>query len=551
MLKELSPERKQWVEETLSSMTDEEKLAQTVCEIYSNIASSGDAASWLKKYPVGTVYVGSEVIDKDNKSFRQLKEEVSILRAETKIPLILCSDFEQGVGGQLDDDPFTCFPDSMAVAATGDPRYAYEAGRINALESGVLGVHWTFSTVTDLALGKDNPITLTRAFGSDPERMIPFIRAHIRGLQEHGCAATGKHFPGDGVDNRNQHFVTSFNPLTKEEWMNTYGKVWKSAIDEGLMTVMVGHIAMPELEKMDEKTHKYRPATASKRIMTDLLRGELGYRGLIVSDALGMNGFCSWADYETRMIDAFEGGVDVFLWPETERFLPMMKKALEEGRISRTRLDDAVRHVLELKARLDLKLGTVPFDGNGKKISREIAERALNLLRNENGTLPLAKKKDARYLVMVTPSNEKALKVLSPFAEALKAYGDVDYCSFAEMDEAKLGDYDCAILLNVARARYGDSRGWAPQIWPFLRSEKCARRVVIGFANPFFYYDVPSCDAYINAYNNYAETQKMAVKALFGELDFAGRSPIAIPGYVKEGDGLSLKNERGMRTDER
>ena len=541
MLKELTQTQKKWVEDTLSSMTEMEKICQMVCEIYSNISASGDVDAWLKKYPVGTVYVGSEVIDKENKSYRQLKEEVSIVNAKTKIPLILCSDFEQGVGGQLDNDPFTCFPDSMAIAAAGNAQYAYEAGRINALESGVLGVHWTFSTVTDLAMGKDNPITLTRSFGSDPDKMIPFIRSHIRGLQEHGCAATGKHFPGDGVDNRNQHFVTSFNPLKKEEWMATYGKVWKAAIDEGLMTIMVGHIAMPELEKMDEKTHKYRPATASKLLMTDLLRGELGYKGLIVSDALGMNGFCSWADYETRLIDAFNGGVDVFLWPETERFVPMMMQALADGKITSERLDDAVRHVLELKARLDLKLGVVPFDGNGKKISSEIAANALNLLRNEKNTLPLEKKKDAKYLVMVTPSNERAKTVMTPFAEALKEYGNVEYCLFKEMDEEKLGEYDAVMLLNVARARYGDSRGWEAQIWPFLKREECKKRIVIGFANPFFYYDVPSCDAYINAYNNYAITQKLVMDALFGKGDFPGKSPIEIPGYVKVGDGLTLK----------
>lgn len=543
MLKELTLEQKKWVEDTLGGMTVEEKILQIVCEIHSHIVKTGDVSAWLEKYPVGTVYVGSEVIDRENKTSKQLKEEVSIVSHKSRIPLILCSDFEQGVGGQLDDDPFTCFPDSMAIAATGNPDYAYEAGRINALESGTLGVHWTFSTVTDLAMGKDNPITLTRSFGSDPDAMIPFISSHIRGLQSHGCAATGKHFPGDGVDNRNQHFVTSFNPLKKAEWMATYGKVWKAAIEEGLMTIMVGHIAMPELEKMDEKTHKYRPATASKYIMTDLLRGELGYKGLIVTDALGMTGFCSWADYETRLIDSFNGGADVFLWPETEKFLPMMKKALADGRASLERLDDAVRHVLELKARLDFKLGIVPFEGNGKKTSSEIAQKALNLLRNENDTLPLQKKEDAKYLVMVTPSNERAKKVLSPFPEALKEYGKVDYCLFKEMEEERLGEYDAVFLLNVARARYGDSRGWEPQIWPFMGRENCKRRIVIGFANPFFYYDVPSCDVYINTYNAYAETQKLVCKALFGELDFAGKSPIEISGYVKVGDGLHLNKK--------
>ncbi len=542
MLKELTAEQKNWVETTLASLSTDEKILQMVCERYPYIAESGDPRGWLKQYPVGSVYVGSEVIDRDNSTSKQLKEEAGIIFDGAKVPIFGVSDFEQGVGGQLKDDPYTYFPEAMAVAAAGNIDDAYTMGKVTALEAGTLGVHGTFGTVTDLAMGKDNPITLIRSFGSRPEKTIPFLKAHIRGLQEHGCAACAKHFPGDGVDNRNQHFVTSFNPLTKEEWLKTYGKVWKEVIDEGVMTIMVGHIAMPELEGMDPVRQKYRPATVSKAIMTDLLRGELGYRGLIITDALGMNGFCSWADYDERMIDCFNAGADLFLWPETERFLQVIRAALAGGRVSMERLEDGARHVLELKARLDFQLGPKAYSGNGKDTALKIAQNALNLLRNVNQALPLKRKDGAKYCVMVTPSNPKAMEVLKPFVDELQKYGTVDYALFKDLDEEKIGSYDAVFLLNIARARYTDCRGWEPQIWPFLKADTDSKRIVVGFANPFFLYDVPSCDAFINAYSPHPESQRCAVRACFGEMDFHGKSPIDIPYFINAGDGLTLSD---------
>ncbi len=540
MLKQLTEEQKKWVEVTLNSLSLDEKILQTVCERYPYIAERCDAPAWLKQYPVGSIYVGNEVIDRDNSNSERLRKEAEIIFSGAKIPVIGASDFEQGVGGQLTDDPYTYFPEAMAIASAGDPEAARTVGRLTALEAGTLGVHWTFGTVTDLALEKDNPITLIRSYGSSPERILPFLKAHIQGLQDNGCAACAKHFPGDGVDNRNQHFVTSFNPLNKAEWMNTYGKVWREVIDEGVMTIMVGHIAMPELENMDPVRQKYRPATVSKRLMTGLLREELGFRGLIITDALGMNGFCSWADYDQRMLDCFNAGADMFLWPETERFLVLIRSALADGRADMERLDDAVRHVLELKARLNLELFPKPCSENGKKCAAKIARNALNLLRNVEHTLPLKRRPEAKYYVLVTPSDSRAMAVLRPFADALCEYGKVDFSVFKEMKEEALSTYDAVFLLNIARARYTDCRGWEPCIWPFLKNGSCSKRIVVGFANPFFLYDVPSCDAYINAYSPHPESQRSAVRAIFGEFDFCGRCPIDIPYYVQEGSSLKL-----------
>ncbi|MBE6371064.1 MAG: hypothetical protein E7055_03195 [Lentisphaerae bacterium] len=532
MLKELTESQKKQIEDTIRSLSFDEKIGQIVCERIINFEKKGPIADWLKKYPVGAVYVGSEVIDKTNMTEAEVKAQTDALLHTTGIPPVLVSDFEQGVGGQMNATRFTGFPEAMAIAATGDPKNAYTAGRITALEAGSINVHCTYGTVTDLALNRDNPITGIRSYGDKPDFIIPFLLEHIRGLQEHNCAACAKHFPGDGIDTRNQHFVTSFNPLTREEWMKSYGKVWKAVIDEGVMSVMIGHIAMPQLEPMDPVSQKYRPATVSKVILQNLLLGELGYRGLIISDALVMNGFCSWADYDTRMMDAFNAGIDLFLWPDAERFFDLMRRMEAQGRLSHERLDDAVRHVLEFKARLDLR--PAPCDlPDSHRIAEKMAQDALTLLRNTGRGIPLERKTDAVYWVLGTPSNELVHKAVNPFLEKLSEYGEVHYSALNDADFSELEKADAVILLNLGRARFVDYRGMSNNIWPFLANEKIRKRIVIGFANPFFLYDVPSCDAYISAWSAHPAAQREAVRVLFGESTCRGKSPVSIEGYVK------------------
>lgn len=533
MLKELTESQKKQIEETISSLSFDEKIGQIVCERIINFQKKGSIGDWLKKYPLGAVYVGSEVIDRTNMTEDEVRAQTAALQHTTRIQPILVSDFEQGVGGQMNETVFTGFPEAMAIAATGDPRNAYETGRITALEAGSLNVHCTFGTDADLALNRDNPIIGIRAFGSDPDKVIPFVTEHIRGLQEHNCAACAKHFPGDGIDTRNQHFVTSFNPLDKKEWMATYGKVWKAVIDSGVMSIMVGHVAMPKLEPMDPLSQKYRPATVSKVILQDLLRGELGYRGLIISDALCMNGFYSWADYDTRMLDAFNAGIDLFLWPDAECFFELMKRAEAEGRLSRERLDDAVRHVLEFKARLELKPKPC-FIPDAHRIADKMAQDALTLLRNTSRGIPLERKADARYYVLGTPSNERVHQTVEPFLKKLSEYGQVEFRLLdQELDIEKMQKADAVILLNLGRTRFGEYRGMSNNIWPFMANEQIRKRIVIGFANPFFLYDVPSCDAYIAAWTGHPAAQREAVRVLFGETVCRGKCPIVIDGYVE------------------
>lgn len=539
MLKELTAAQKQEIEATIQSLSFDEKIGQIVCERIIHFEKSGSISDWLKKYPVGAVYVGSEVIDKTNMTEAEVKAQTDALVNTNKIPPILVSDFEQGVGGQMNSGSFTGFPEAMAIAATGKPENAYTAGRITALEAASINVHCTFGTVTDLALNRDNPITGIRSFGDDPDHIIPFLLEHIRGLQEHNCAACAKHFPGDGIDTRNQHFVTSFNPLDKETWMRTYGKVWKAVIDAGVMSIMVGHIAMPELEAMDPVSQKYRPATVSKVILQDLLRRELGYRGLIISDALIMNGFCSWADYDTRIMDAFNAGIDLFLWPDTERFFDLMHRMEAEGKVSHERLDDAVRHVLEFKARLDLTPAQYDLP-DPHRIADKMAAEALTLLRNTGCCIPLERTPNAVYHVLGTPSNELVRKAVAPFLEKLSGYGEVKYSALEEADFTELEKADAVILLNLGRVRFMDYRGMSHAIWPLMANEKIRKRIVIGLANPFFLYDVPSCDAYIAAWSPHPAAQKEAVRVLFGESICRGKSPISIEGYVK---AQSYKNQ--------
>ncbi len=535
MLKPLTTAQAEWVENTLNRMTTDEKIAQMVCLRYPVIQKLGGVEDFLRRHPLGAVYVGSEAIDTDNMDAAALHRESETMGHSSAVPALLVSDFEQGVGSQLDNTSFTVLPESMAIAATGNTEYAYQSGAITAREANAVRVHCTFGTVIDLNLNRDNPITGVRAYGDKVETVIAMGCAEIRGLQDHNCAATAKHFPGDGADTRNQHYVTSFNPLSMDAWRETYGKVWQAVIDEGVMAIMVGHLAMPEYEPMDPVKKKFRPATCSKKIMTDLLRGELGYRGLIVSDALCMAGFNTWGTYEECIRDTVNGGTDLLLWPEQpEQVFPLVRQMVDNGEIPLSRINDAVRHVLELKARLKLERREISPEAlrENQRVAQQIAADSLTLLRNENQALPLSK--NQKYLALLTPPHPAAFEHLKIFKAAFDQYAELEFDTIDHFEQytGKYDQYEAVLLIGMGRVRFGDYRGMHGGIWPFMNDRSIRQRICISFANPFFLYDVPSVDAYVNCYSYYRETQLAAVRALFGEEQFRGKSPVSIVPYI-------------------
>ena len=432
MLEKLTKKQKRWVDSVFRSLTEDEKIGQLVDERGTYVMSRDiPVAQWLKKYPVGAIFTGSEVIENfSEKNGKTTTLQQAVSAAKLKLPVLFNGDFENGIGGGIEG--FTAMPRTMGLSATFSEKDYYDYGRIIGTEGRALNIRWTFGPVSDLNLNRENPVTNIRSVGDNPDHAVKVLTGIVRGMQEHGVAACLKHFPGDGTDTRNQHYVTSHNVLSKKEWDQMHGKVFRKLIEAGAMSIMIGHLAFPAYEPQDRKKGLWRPATCSKRIMTDLLRGELAFDGIIVTDALSMAGYLSWGDYETRILDTFNGGADIFLWPESETFFPLMRAALKDGRASRKRLDESVKRILAFKALLGLmpdeigkeeKIDLPALLRENRKDAIRISEDSITLLRNRDGILPLKLKKGARILLFFAPDQPGPNRHLQKFADKLSERG--------------------------------------------------------------------------------------------------------------------------------
>lgn len=249
----------------------------------------------------------------------------------------------------------TPLPFMMGLGATNDPEIAYDYGKATALEARSIGANWTFSPVSDLNINRRNPLVNNRAMTDDADRACRLLPQIVRGMQENGIAACAKHFPGDGMDYRDQHITTTVNSLEMADWYETFGKVYRNMIAAGVDSIMAGHIALPAYKQ--EKSARFDmplPATLNRALITDLLKGELGFEGVVVTDALGMGGFAGWYDSrEIAEIESFKAGCDMMLWP-TPAFADNLEKAILSGEVPMERLDDAVSRILRVKEKAGL-----------------------------------------------------------------------------------------------------------------------------------------------------------------------------------------------------
>lgn len=316
---------------------------------------------------------------------------------------VLC--LEKGGNGIAEEGTF--LGTEMAVAATDDYDMARKLGTICGREGSAVGCNWSFSPIIDIDYNYRNPITNTRTFGSNPERVKNMGVQYVRAVQKHGVAASIKHFPGDGMDERDQHLVTSINSMSCDEWDATYGAVYKACIEEGALTVMIGHIIHPAYsKKLDPslKDEEILPASLSKELLSGLLRTKLGFNGLIVTDATTMAGMTIPMPRSKAVPQTIAAGCDMFLFARNlDEDYAYMKKGVEDGVISQERLNDAVTRILALKASLKLpekqKDGSIiPNLEEAKKVvgcdehktwAKECADKAITLVKNEIGVLPI------------------------------------------------------------------------------------------------------------------------------------------------------------------
>ena len=392
-------------------MTLREKLGQMLMPYYFGVFTSAESADYknlvheVEENHVGGFIVGTTrgPLGIERSQVYPTAELTNELQRRAKVPLLIGADFESGTGMRLDEG--TSFPSAMAVGATGDPKLAYQIGKVIALESRAAGVHWIFAPDADVNNNPDNPIINIRSFGENPKSVGEFVAQEIRGIEENGGLATAKHFPGHGDVSVDSHLTLPTVPGDRKALEATELVPFRAAIGASVGSVMPGHLAVPAFEP-DASV----PATTSRNILTGLLRDELKYKGLVVTDAMDMGGVTSRYPPGEAAVRAVEAGADVLLMPPVpDAAMAGLERAVRSGRITEKRVDESVRRILQAKSRLGLDRNRLAdIEHLDEKFARpefaaqaqSIADRGVTLLRDTAHLLPLDATKPLRVLLV-------------------------------------------------------------------------------------------------------------------------------------------------------
>lgn len=538
----LSPDALRWVERTRDAMSVEAQIAQLFV-LSSRDDSTEENADLLAHAPGGIHRFPTRNLDAAWAATRDAIER-------SEIPLILSGDIE---GGTVSYPFTTAVPNQMGIAACDDLNLSAALADIIGRESRALGYNWSFTPVVDINRAFRNAVVGTRSYGSDPDRILDQARAYVRALQAQGVAACAKHWPGDGVDDRDQHLATTVNDMSLDVWEATFGRIFGSLVNDGVMTVMSSHIALPAFIRSvmpNAGADAFQPASVSRLLNEELLRGRLGFEGLIVSDATVMGGLTSWMARAEAVPALIENGCDVFLFsrdPATD--MALMLKGLREGRLSERRLHEAVTRFLSLKAALGLHDMSIdervaPLDEVRDTLRRpenvDVAARAvadsLTLVKDRDHILPISPDRH-RKIVLISDKGASFFsgapdRDFTPLRHSLEACGfdvrsfdvdamptpaDTDLVLYLIGQEAtpSLGH----IFLDFAKLHAGPRNA-------MIQFNREIPTLLVSFGQPYYLYDAPGFSTYINAYALLPEAQRALAERLVGAAPFSGVSPV-------------------------
>ncbi len=563
----LTEEQIQWVHTTLNSMTLEEKAGQVFCPM----GFAGDEDTL--RHTVCEIGAGGMMYRPGPKA--DIQETHRRIQSMAKIPLLLAANTEAGGNGLAVEG--TTFGQPLAVAATGDPENAYRMGYTACAEGAAMGLNWSFAPIVDIDMEFHNPITNTRTFGSDMEMVIACGSRYMDAADENGVAVSIKHFPGDGVDERDQHILTSVNSLSCDDWMGTYGKVYRTLIEKGAKTVMVGHIAQPAWTKRlaPDATHQESllPASLNPALLAGLLRGELGFNGMISTDATPMVGFTAAMPRRLAIPTAIAAGADMILFNKSlDEDYGYLLEGVKSGLLSVERLDEAVIRILATKASLALPekqaagtlvpgpeaLATVGCE-KFRAWADEVADKAVTLVHDRKHLLPISPQKFRRvYLNVIQKSNNPEDPLVLQWKKLFEAEGfevtvrdrriTIDIPDFTDPDlspekqymlyemyrsvEDMKKNYDLYVyVVNMQNASnnttlrlnwnvtfgLGDDAPWLASEIPVM---------MISTAYPYHLFDAPMVETYINTYSAAPQYAKAVMDKIMGRSEFQGISPV-------------------------
>lgn len=530
-----------WVESTIAGMSDEEKIGQLF------ISHNHDLNVETAKASIQTYHYGGQRYKDSGSSSRDVFDFVRGLRDVTKIPLLVAANCDNGGDGACSDGVY--IGTGAAVEASGSEEVAYNAGFVAGETCKAIGVNWNFDPCVDILYNWRNTIVNTRAYGTDADTVLKYTRAYLRGITDNGLATCVKHFPGDGTEERDQHIVLGVNELTPDEWDASFGKVYRTLIDDGLHSIMVGHFAMPHYSQKLDPSLTYddiMPATLAPELINGLLKTQLGFNGLVLTDAshmLGMSGAMKRRDFVPR---AIASGCDMFLFfrDEAEDF-GFMLQGYRDGVISGERLTDALRRILGLKAAIGLHQGGhVPTEAGlavvgcerHLDLARDAADKAITLVKNTKNELPIRPETHPRIQLRYVHSADaggiyKATSALDVCKEELEAAGF--QVTVARGDERISGKVQDFVDSCDAVVEFCDVRGYAAENnyrirWsapmsadiPWFVWEKPTVFVSLNYTTHLT--DVPMVKTYVNAYKNTREVIRQTIAKIMGDSEFKG-----------------------------
>jgi beta-N-acetylhexosaminidase len=468
------------------------------------------------------------------------------LQAAARVPLLISADLEAGMGMRFIDT--TYWPPAMAIAATGDPSFAERAGRAVAIEARAIGVNHILAPVCDVNVNPDNPVINARSFGEDPHEVARYTNAFIRGVQREGLLATAKHFPGHGDTHVDSHRSLPTLEVSRERLERVELVPFRAAIEEGVASVMAGHLAVPALDDSGA------PATVSVEIIDGLLRRELGFQGLVVSDAFDMGGLTERFTPGEAAVRAVAAGEDqILVSPDVDAAISSVRAAVVTGHIPLARIDDAVGHILEAKRRVPFSVATddeifeIVDSRESRELAAEIARRALTLVREGRGALPIAR--DARVVMIVVSELAEAVSPLPEFeVEVRKRLTRAPEAFFLDANTSDASAAldatsraDVVILALAVRARSGAGTIAIPKLAREAISRISRRTVAVSFGSPYLISEIPKIETYLCAYGIQPPLQIAAAQALFSEIPITGKLPVTIAGIARRGDGIEKR----------
>ena len=476
------------------------------------------------------------------------------LQKTSKVPLLVGADFERGTSMRVTST--TAWPYSMAFAAAKDLDGVKYEGAETAREARALGVNWLFAPVSDVNNNPDNPIINIRSYGEDPAEVSSFVQAFIAGAHSDAhnpVLVTAKHFPGHGDTAQDSHLGLARLDADLQRIESVELTPFRAAIAAGVDSVMTAHLAVPALEPENE------PATVSFKIITGVLKEELGFHGLVVTDAMDMQGLTSLYDTAEASVRAIEAGADMLLMPKkAEDAINGVMAAVQRGRISRKRLDESLAKVLAAKAKLGLnRKKVVDLDGidevvdspEAEERAQQVADHAVTLVKDEKDALPL-RHPETTCLIALTEGRRSSQgqrlmeEVKKRASNMITATVDPTMIK-EDLYQVSQKTSGCSQIIAAAYVTVSAYRGnvaLAGAFPDFLNGLIAGQTPVtlVALGNPYLVRSFPNVSAYVATYSPTPTSEAALAKALFGEIDITGRLPVTIPGVAKYGDGVQL-----------